>query len=136
MFPVTILVAIQLMSSAQASGQNPGLLRIQINSRWGGLGKPAASEVTITKQGPEFRLGHKTIDPDLVTGFAAALREPDIPEPNLSNLGITQDWLIRNHEGPLSRYQGGPEIQAQNQQALYRKRFEDTAYISPLISDI
>lgn len=134
MFTIAILAAVQLMSSTHASGQNLGLRQIQINSHWGGLGTPASSELMIVKQGSKFRLRHRTIDPQLVDSFLTALREPDIPQIDLPNLGITQEWLIRNHEGPLTRYQGGPEVRAQNQQALYRERFEDPVYISPLLS--
>jgi hypothetical protein len=36
----------------------------------------------------------------------------------------------------LSQIQGGPEVRAQNQQTLYRERFEDPAFISPLLSRI
>src|SRR5205807_354953 len=53
---------------------------------------------------------------------------------NLTNLGITKDWLASNHQGPNSHYLGGPEVQAQNQQALYEKRFEDPSFIYPLLS--
>jgi len=136
MFPVAVLAALYLISSAHASCQSAGLRQVQVNSRWGGLGTPAASELTIAKQGSRFRLGHRTIDPELLGSLLAALKEPDIPEPNLANLGITQEWLVRNHEGPLSRYQGGPEVRAQNQQVLYRERFEDPAFISSLLSRI
>ncbi len=135
-FPIAIIAAVQLLSVARASSQSVGLRQVQINSRWGGLGTPAASELTIMKQGSKFRLGQRIIDAQLLGSFLTALREPDIPEIDLSNLGITQEWLIRNHEGPLSQYQGGPEVRARNQQALYRARFEDPAYISPLLSRI
>ena len=135
-FAIAILAAVQLMSSTHAGAQNVGVRQVQIKSSWGGLGMPAASELTIMKQGSKFRLGHTTIDPQLLAGFLTALREPDIPEIDLSNLGITQEWLIRNHEGPLSQYQGGPEVRARNQQALYRERFENPAYISPLLSRV
>jgi hypothetical protein len=135
-FPVAVLAAVQLVSSAHAYGQSIGLRQVQINSRWGGLGTPAASELTIAKQGSKFRLGHRSVDPELLRTLVTALKEPDIPELNLANLGLTQEWLVKNHEGPLSRSQGGPEVRAQNQQALYRERFEDPTFISPLLSRV
>jgi hypothetical protein len=119
-----------------ASGQSVGLRQVHIDSRWGGLGTPAASELMIVKQGSGFRLGHRSIAPELLGSLVTALKEPDIPELNLANLGINQEWLVRNHEGPLSRYEGGPEVRAQNQQALYRERFDDPAFIFPLLSRI
>ena len=133
MFLVAALGAAQLISLG-ALGQSVGLRQVQINSRWGGLGKPAASELTIVKQGSKFRLGQQSIDPALLDRLIDALREPDISQIDLANLGITKAWLASNHRGPNSHYLGGPEVQAENQQALYEKRFEDLSFIYPLLS--
>ena len=135
-FLVAVLAIVQLVPSPHAYGESNGLRQVRIISRWAGLGAPAASELTIAKQGSKFRLGHRIVDPDLLHTLISALKEADIPEVNLANLGITQEWLVKNHEGPTSRYQGGPEVGAQNQQALYRERSEDPTFISPLLSRI
>jgi WG containing repeat len=136
MFLIAVLGAAQLMFSPAVFGQTVGLRQIQINSRWGGLGKPAASELTIVKQGSKFRLGDRDIDPGLLGSLETAVKEPDIPKINLANLGITPEWLVRNHAGPNTKYQGGPEIRAQNQRALYEQKFEDPSFITPLLSAV
>lgn len=135
MFLVVALAAAQLMS-LRAVSQSVGLRQVEINSHWGGLGSLAASEMTIVKQGSKFRLGRRSIDPVLLDRLIDALREPDISQINLANLGITKEWLATNHRGPNSHYMGGPEVEAQNQQALYEKRFEDPSFIYPLLSRI
>ncbi len=132
---ILLLTALELIPSAGASDRGVEVRQIQIISRWGGLGKPASSELTIMEQGSEFRLGHARIDPALVGTLVSSINEPVIPDINLPNLGITHDWVMANHEGPQSHYQGGPDSGAGNQRALYRERFEDPTFILPLLSD-
>jgi hypothetical protein len=59
---------------------------VQISSRWGGLGTPAASELTIVKHGASFRLGHKNIAPELMDSLVVAVKQADISDLNLANL--------------------------------------------------
>ena len=122
------------MLSVGASAQSAGVRQVQISSRWGGLGTPAASELTITKDGSKFRLNGQTVDPSLLDSLVSALKEPDIPQIDLANLGITKEWLVANHAGPYMQYQAGPETRAQNQRALYQGKLEDPAFIAPLLS--
>jgi hypothetical protein len=81
-------------------------------------------------------MGSKMVASQLLKKLIFALREPSIPEPSLSNLGITREWLVENHEPPQYRYQGGPEGGTPNQRALYQKWFDDEAFVSKRISVI
>jgi hypothetical protein len=113
---VSLLVCslVQLMSSTDTSGRNAGLQQVQINSRWGGLGRPASSQIAIVREGSKFRAGRGNVNPELVSNLVTAIREPAIADISLANLGITPEWLITNHEGPTLYYQGGPNTGAQN----------------------
>ena len=134
--PAAALLVFQLICSPNASSQSAGLRQVQIASRWGGLGTPASTELTIAKQGAKFRLGHREIEPELLSSLVSAFRERAISELNLASLGITQEWLMKNSDGALSRYQGGPKVDAANQHALYRKKFQDQVFVSQLLSNI
>jgi len=133
---VSLLFFLQIVSTSSLQGQSVALRQVKVSSHWGGLGTPADSELTFVKQGADFRWGHKKLEPDLLDNLVSALKEPEVSEPSLNGLGITHEWLVKNHDGPLSRYQGGPEIGAPNQKALYQQRFEDEAFITKQLSTI
>jgi len=129
----TIGLALALICVTDVRAQQAEVKQIIINSRWGGLGTPAAAELRIVNEGPDFLLGRNHVDAELVRAFMSSLRGPAVPEPNLENLGLTREWLLKNHDGPFSRYQGGPDNRATNQQELYRKRFDDPSFVSQLL---
>ena len=81
-------------------------------------------------------MGGKTVAPELLDTLLKALDEPDIAQPDLLNLGITHEWLVKNEEGPGTQYQGGQQVGAPNQQAFYRKKFEDPGFVAPLVTQI
>jgi hypothetical protein len=66
----------------------------------------------------------------------AAIHEAPISEPNLANLGITHEWLVKNHDAPPDHYQGGPQVGASNQQALFQQKFQEESFISRIVTDI
>ncbi len=101
---VFVLLVVPLLSLPCMSGGNISLKQLHINSRWDGLGLPAASDLMIVKKGDKFRLDGKTIPPELIDNLIKALGEDEIVEPDLVNLGITQEWLTRMMQGPGTEY--------------------------------
>jgi hypothetical protein len=136
LFFASAFTVFQLLSSICAFGQSTEVRQVEISSAWGGLGTPAKTELTITRAGSTFRLGRQTIAPELLKSLVLKLQESEIPEPNLGNLGLTHEWLIKNHEMPPDHYQGGPEVGAPNQKALFQRKFEDEAFMSRILSTI
>src|SRR5579883_3017007 len=134
--PVFVFLAFPLLSLPCLSGENIPLKQVHINSRWGGLGPSAASDLMSVKRGEKFCLDGKTIPSELIKSLIIALREHEIVEPDLVNLGITPEWLTKNDEGPGTEYQGGPQVHGANQAVLYREKFEDPAFVAPLVARV
>lgn len=136
MIHLRLVVALAAVTSSALYAQDVSLKQLHINSRWGGLGTPAGSDLTIIKNKSKYRLGSKTVAPELIDAFLKAIGESDIPQPELGNLGVTREWLANKKERLGAQYQGGPQMRAPNQQALYKKKFEDPAFIAPLVNHI
>src|SRR5437764_10872510 len=133
--PTALLgLALTTVALCPLHAQSIDVKQILIHSAWGGLGKPASADLSITSDGREFRLGSKRINAALVQAFVGALREPAISAPNLENLGLTHEWLVSNHDGPGSMFEDGPLTGDDNQREYYRQRFEDPTFIAePLL---
>src|SRR5258706_5670543 len=86
-----LLVLMPLAASAQTNFQE-----LEIVSSWGGLGTPAQSVLMIKHQPGGYYVNGEKIDERLITDFLNALDEPKVAKLELSNLGITQEWLNAN----------------------------------------
>jgi len=98
---------------------------ITIESRWGGLAEPQNLKLVIAPKNGAILLGKQRVDPKLVDSLIASLTSRVQAAPTPNNLGITQNWLARNVQIP-------PEG-ASNQQALFRKSFNDSKVIAELL---
>jgi hypothetical protein len=74
-----------------ASGQV--IRRIEIESRWGGLGKPSSSKLEIRYENGAYSVDGKGIEAAKVEALIKALHAPAIPKPSPKNLGLTHEWL-------------------------------------------
>jgi hypothetical protein len=122
--------------SAFASVTTSRVLKIEINSGWGGLGKPESTRLIIDNDQGTYRLGDKRVDAALVQALISALNEPSIAEPQLDNLGITPEWL--KEKAIPSAIKNAPNFAnaAPNQKDLFVSSFSDPAVIEKVVPDI
>jgi hypothetical protein len=132
-FAICILFLLAHCTLAQ-SGQ---VTQIKIVSSWGGLGPPTLNELTITRKGDSYHYSGKKVDPRLVDRLVKALNEPQIHEPDLANIGITQAWLNANAEKGIKEYaEFYYSISATNLQALYLSTFKNVDCMKRLLPSL
>jgi hypothetical protein len=119
--------------------------RIEVQSQWGGLGKPESTELLIRHEDGTYRVGGKEIDSAAVQTLIKALHQPAIPKPSPNNLGLTQEWLetqaseivldAKNKEAEDSTYW---EIGAATpeQQALFKNSYTNPAFVSKVLPSL
>ena len=118
------------------SGQTPRVRAIQIKSNWGGLGTWGKTELTVSNHGRSFRVGHQVLDSSLVERFCSSLGEPVVPQPELSNLGVTQDWLNRESEKVPPYYFIGRSPASTAQRRLFTTSFTNLETIGKLMPNL
>lgn len=119
-----------------AIAQIQEIKKIHIVSNWDGLGPSGHSELIIERKSDGYRAKGKRIDDGLVRDLLEALNAPPM-SPNLSNLGITQNWLDANANLALKSYSAESyERAAENQRALFSTAFRDITLIARLMTRI
>lgn len=110
--------------------------QITIHSAWGGLGTPRNVEITITRNQDGFMRDGKAVDKALVNGLLEALTSPRIAKPEMSNMGISDDWLRANvaHQEPRSWAQATPTTKGQL--ALFKSTYTNSKAIAGLLPSL
>jgi hypothetical protein len=101
---------------------------ITIESRWGGLGKPADSRMTIIRaQDGSYHAGKGAIPGEKMDALLRTLNESPLRQPEAENLGITRAWLLE-HVDEAGRMSGlvteGVE-ESDRQKEFFRRSFLD-----------
>ena len=73
--------------------------QIEIQSRWGGLGRPSKTELLIRNENGVYLLDGSVVETSSVDTFISAVLEPPIPKPSAVNLGLTKNWLEATSDG-------------------------------------
>jgi hypothetical protein len=132
----SFLAVVILLCSAWASGQTPQVRLIQIKSYWAGLGPSAASELVMRKEGGSFRLENRIVDSRLISEFVSRLNEAPLPHPEMSNLGITQEWLYAKSKTVPISYTIGRSVPSADQDELFRRSFTNSGIIAKIIPSL
>jgi hypothetical protein len=129
-FAVSLLFLLPLWTAAQ-TGE---VTQIRITSSWGGLGTPAHDQLVITRKANDYYAHGKKLNAALVSNLLSALDAPAIPEIDLANLGITQEWLDANAEAGVKEYADFfYSTAAPNLQALYLSTFTDMTFMKAMV---
>lgn len=132
-FAVSLLLLLPLWTLAQAAEPT----QIRIVSAWGGMGPSKRFDLLITRKGNDYYANGKKVDGGLVTNLVAALEAPVIPEVDLTNLGLTQEWLDANAEKGVRDYADFYyTVAAPNLQALYLNTFKDAAFMKRFVPSL
>src|SRR5471030_2294732 len=86
-----LAVAFTLWLPASAFAGNPVIVRIEIQSFWGGLGTPQRTELVITNENDQYRRGSTRVDSAIVESLRNSVQLPAQPKPTLDNLGMTEE---------------------------------------------
>jgi hypothetical protein len=95
---ICLLVLYRMVAIAQPAPAQT----VRIKSTWGGFSPspPPAVELFIQRQGDgRFYSNGAPVNANLIDALVQALGAPAIERPQLSNLGISQKWLVENVEG-------------------------------------
>jgi hypothetical protein len=121
-------------ADAHAGGSN-GVVRIDIDSAWGGLGRAQETKVGIVRTAEGYRRDGAPLPDKAVNDLLAAMREPSLDQPALANLGIDQAWLEAHSTPDASRDSRLPG-RSPAQIALYKARFADPKVAARLVREI
>jgi hypothetical protein len=122
---------------AKPAHHQDSVKQIVIESRWRGMGEPADSRLVVQSRNGSLYLEEKQIELGKIDDLLAALRASALPTPQVTNLGITADWLRQNvkavpKQGEAAKYYEG----APNQRALYENTFSDLGTIQKLLPSL
>jgi hypothetical protein len=131
-----LLAAVLLGVGVVANGAPPPTVtRIEIDSRWGGLGEPQKFQIEIAYVGGRYRSTNAPVDQSKVDALVSALRSPVLDKPDLANLGLTPAWLERHEldsESVRRKWQGA----GTNQQLIYRRTLRNTATLEKIVPEL
>ncbi len=98
---VLCLLLILFAASGQDSLRRADVVvrQIEIQSRWGGLGRPSKTELLIRNENGVYLLDGSVVETSSVDTFISAVLEPPIPKPSAVNLGLTKNWLEATSDG-------------------------------------
>lgn len=111
--------------------------QIKIVSSWGGLGTPRKNELVIRNTGKDYRANGDRVEKKIVDYLIAAIDEPEIKKFELSNIGITQEWLNANATLGAEEYANHYiSSGAQNQQELFYSSFKNLQFVEKLLPSL
>jgi hypothetical protein len=116
--------------------QQSRIVKVTIESQWGGLGTPSHTEVVISRDGDRYRGKNDQIDARTIESLETAFREPTIVAPEPQNLGINQAWLDANAISAVEKYAGNFDGAAPNQRALYQTSFTNESLIRRVVPNL
>ena len=125
-----------LLFVSPCMAQQSRIVKVTIESKWGGLGTPSKTEEVISRDRDGYKGKHDRIDARTVESLLAALREPTIAVPEPLNLGINQAWLDANAIPAVEKYAGNFDGAAPNQKALYQTSFTDESLIRRVVPNL
>jgi hypothetical protein len=125
-----------LLFVSSCRAQQSRIVKVTIESKWGGLGTPSQTEVLVTRDGDGYRSKHKRIDARTIESLESALSEPTIAAPELQNLGINQTWLDANAIPAVEKSSGSFENAAPNQKSLYQNSFTNESLIGQVVPNL
>jgi hypothetical protein len=125
-----------LLFVSPCMAQQSRIVKVTIESKWGGLGTPSQTEEVISRVRDGYRGNHDRIDARTVESLLAALREPTIAAPEPLNLGINQAWLDANAIPAVEKYAGNFDGAAPNQKVLYQTSFTDESLIRRVVPNL
>src|SRR5262249_17331815 len=129
-----VAVCILFLLHVSTLAQSSEVTQIRIASSWGGLGTPAHDDLTIVRKGTGYHAGNNRVDAQLIDNLLNALHQPAVPKIDLTNLGITQEWLNANAEKGIREYADDFYSRAApNLQALYLSTFKDMEFMKRLV---
>jgi len=140
LFAISIILVRWLAAVAQdakPAQHDDSVKQIVIESRWRGMGEPADSTLVVQNRNGSLYLEDKQIESGKIDDLLAALKAAALPAPQVTNLGITADWLRQNvkpvpKQGEAAKYYEG----APNQRALYENTFSDLGIIQKLLPSL
>ena len=133
---VSFCLLLLFVSPCMAQQSRIAIVKVTIESKWGGLGTPSQTEEVISPDRDGYRGKHDRIDARTVESLLAALREPTIAAPEPLNLGINQAWLDANAIPAVEKYAGNFDGAAPNQKALYQTSFTDESLIRRVVPNL
>lgn len=122
-----------LLFVSPCMAQQSPIVKVTIESKWGGLGTASQTEEVISRERDGYRGKHDRIDARTVESLLAALSEPRIAAPEPLNLGINQAWLDANAISAVEKYAGNFDGAAPNQKALFQTSFSDESLIRRVV---
>jgi len=125
-----------LLFVSPCMAQQSCIVKVTIESKWGGLGTSSKTEEVISRDRDGYRGKHDRIDARTVESLLTALREPTIAVPEPLNLGINQAWLDANAIPAVEKYEGNFDGAASNQKALYQTSFTDESLIRRVVPNL
>lgn len=108
--------------------------RVVIYTAQGGLGASESQIVSIQRIGDKFLANGRPVSAVQVQSLAAALSAAPRAEPDMANLGITDEWLRVESQRPDDRIQA-PERTA-GQEKLFQKSFTNPNLVANVLPNI
>lgn len=109
---------------------------IEIRTGWGGLGAPQKNVVTIQRKGDEFISNGRSVSADKVQALVSALLAAPVTKPELTNLGITTEWLKTNVASQKPRAWAQATATTAKQQQMFNNAFTDVAVIEKALPSL
>lgn len=108
---------------------------ISVVGSWGGLGKPAKSEILLHNSTTMPK--GSSASPAALARLASAAREAALAKPSADNLGIDETWLqthveIAGRNASSIRFEEGTSVQKQ----FFRKKFTDSSTLQSRLDDV
>ncbi len=128
---LTVLAA----SISFAEGQKT-VKAIEICNGWEGFGPPQNDMTTIQRKGNEFVSNDKSVSADKVRALVSALSAEPVGKPEMTNLGITREWLTAKLPSQKPRAWGQALEPTGKQRQKFNKAFTDVAVIAKVLPNL
>lgn len=135
-YRVLVAVLVAIAASPVSLGSDVAVRHISIASRWGGLGASQDTELSIENRGGVFYSGRKRIDSEAVASLVSALRGNAVDKPELTNLGITAEWLAANADLAVMKNNASFADALPEQKSLYRRSFTNLEIINSVVASL
>jgi hypothetical protein len=126
---ICLLLFSVMITCGYASDVNKGINLIEIRGRWGGLGTPQSAVVTIKRTKKGFVCNGKRVNEALVQALVTTLSALPITKPDMTNLGITREWLMAHAATHKPRLWAQFTETTANQKQMFNRSFTDPSVI-------
>jgi hypothetical protein len=131
-----LLLFLAMITFGYASDAQKNVSLIEIRSGWGGLGTPQNAIVSIKRTKEGFVCNGKLVNEALVKELIRALTAARIAKPDLTNLGITQEWLRAKVASQRPGTLASAPAKTENQQQLFNKSFTNPNLAAKLLPEL